>query len=369
MKNFLFSNCILIQNRLFSEGILGGIPVLMDLDSGIIDVCSLGNRFVFSIKNTVVDFFDSFENKVYALDSGEDQLVIWDLEKKSCHAVFLGCSHKTWINFAALERVEQNYYIFPKYENRVLIYHIDTNEITETLGDWEIKEIQCTCRVNNSVWILPKDSDVMYCYDLDERKSKVYNLKKMIRNCVHAIYHDGCIYILNMCGEIYQWDIDKTVLRVITCLETISNEIEYMSRIVYAGNKLILLPAYGENIYIVDMTTGQAEIYRAYPDDFYYYHTGWLKYYGYCENKEYYYFALCAGNYLLKIEKISGELIWIKPKIDLLGGRIIDHMMDKVICESKLELADLFHIKPVNRSASNKKYFGKEIYNRIGEIL
>lgn len=367
MERFLFSNCTIVQNELFMVGVLGGLPAKMSLDNSRIDYCDFLDGFIFRKKNVIVDYIDYFQNKVYMLDSGESTIIIWDLGRLICQYVALGGCHRHWTNFAAFERYQTDYYIFPKYENRILVFHTDRNEITEIIGYLDdFDEVQCICRVKDCVWVLPKDADVIYCNDLASGKREKYELKKKIEKCVHAVYGNDSIYILNMFGTIYRWDIEKAELQEITLLRTEAEEKLSMNRIICAGNKLILLPALGNEIRILDIETERAIVFHNYPDGFFYSQTDWFKYYGYCEDKNYYYFAACAGNYLLKIRKKTGELIWTKPQIDSMGGKVIDFLKHELIYESNLGVADLIMAKSVEQCCNVKTYVGQRIYDRVG---
>ena len=56
--------------------------------------------------------------------------------------------------------------------------------------------------------------------------------------------------------------------------------------------------------------------YDDYPDDLVYAvrYPGMAKFFGRCEDDEWYYMAMCAQNYMLKVSKTTGKFFWIKPK-------------------------------------------------------
>lgn len=368
MKRFFASNCTIINNEIFLVGIVSaGLLAKLDLDNGKVDYCDIMDGFRVLKKGTIIDFIDHFFNRIYALDSERHTLIVWDFIKLKCEYISLNCKHKLGTNFVAFERYGQDYYIFPKYENKILILHTVENKITEITNYLDgVDEVQCACRVDDEVWLLPKDTNVIYCYNLQSASKEKYDLKKVIKDCVHAIFRDGYIYILNMDGVIYKWDIEKQELQEITLMRTDPKQKATMSKIIFAGNRIILLPAYGKDIKILDRLTGQAEIYKDYPND-YYDETEWLKYYGYCEDESFYYFATCSGNYMLEIEKQSGELIWIKPQIDSLGRKTINYYSERVMYEANWEPKDLIGINSSsNKFSPIKTYNGKEIYNRVG---
>lgn len=362
MKRFVFSNCTMAHNDLFLIGMMGGLLAQMSPDSGEIRYYDIMKEFAMKEKTVIVDFLDFYQNKIYALDSKEDNLVIFDMENSQCQYISLECSHQPWLNFVAFERYGSNYYIFPKYENIILVFDIEKSSIrreTDYLNN--IDEVQCACRVGNSVWLLPKGANVIYCYHLDNKSTEVYELNNRIEDCVHAIFDGEYIHILNKYGIIYRWDIKQKELQENVVLETKHCKEESMSRIIHAGNQLILLPAWGNDIKILDIETKKVEVYHDYPNDFLFQRET-FKFYGYCENEKYYFFAQCFGNYFLKIEKQSGEFVWVKPVIDSLGGRAIELLRNRIFYESDLELTDLFKINITDKCGTDRTYIGEKIY-------
>lgn len=369
MRYFLTTNCTIIDNKLFCVEAYGGALVMIEPTSGKSDCYEIMDGFI-PRKILLIDFMDAFKGKVYALDSTGRNLVIFDLSKHYCDYVPLNCAYEPKINFVAFERYESDYYIFPKYGNQILKYNIEKNIVTPISKYFDcVDEVQCACRIENNIWVLPKSTGNIYCYRLPDMDVKVYRLGMMLRNCVHACFWNGYIYILEEFGVIYRWDIKKKLLQITTVLESDNDEKKSMSRVVCAGNKIILLPAYGYDIKILDLETKQIEVYKDYPGDLIYYKTNWLKYYGYCEDKEYYYFAMCAGNYTLMIKKQSGELIWMKPVMSMLGEKVVRLLRscgENVFYEGSLDITDLLNISKVADTSINNGFnFGKNIYGKI----
>ncbi len=361
MKNFMYTNCTLLNEDIFLIGHLGGFPARMHSD-GNIDYYDMMQGFVEKETGVVIDFMDYFQNKVYALDSKEGNLIIFNLQKQECKYIPLGCRYKSLMNFAVFERYGSDYYIFPKHENSFFIF--DTNEekirkIKNCSNWWD--KIQCACRVKDSIWILSGDTETLWCYYLSDGEIKVYGLERTIKDCVHAFYDGEAIFFLNRYGIIYIWDINKNEMSEITDLETEHIECESVSRIIHAGNRLILLPASGNDIKILDLETEKAEIYQDYPKDFIFEKEKY-KFYGYCEDETSYIFAMCFGNYFLKIDKNSGKLAWIKPITDLLGKKAVEFMRKQEIYEEILDITDLLEINLPDIYEDDKALIGKEIY-------
>lgn len=358
----MYTNCTLLNDGVFLIGQMGGLPAKLFPNGGI-EYYDRIHGFVEKRTGAIVDCLDYFQNKIYALDSKEDNLAVFDLDNCECHYIPLGCSHRPWMNFSALERYQSDYYIFPKYENRLLVFDTITNKLCEIKDYLKCSsEIQCICRVKDSVWVLPKDTDIICCYHLPNGESKVYKLKRKVENCVHAFFDGIYIFFLNRYGVIYRWDIERAKMYEITVLETKHREEESMSRIICAGNKLILLPAYGKDIKILDLLTKKIEIYHDYPEDFFF-ESDKYKFYGYCEDEMYYIFAKCFGNYYLKIDKQSGLLVWVKPVISSLGKKAIELLENKVFREETFDIEDLLRAGLPKVHQAGATLVGKGIYH------
>lgn len=377
---FLFSNCTKVNNKLFFIEIQSGLPAMMDPDSGNVVYCDVMDGFMIETGD-VVDFIDCYKNKIYILETSGVNLIIMDYEEKQCQYLELNCAQHGWGNFAAFERYESFYYIFPKYGNKIFALNTNSNEITELSNCLDsLDEIQCTCRVKNQVWILPKSANRMYVFDLMTQNTKCFQLKGTLENCVDAICVGTDIYILSQFGLIYKWDINNENWNKITALETEHDENESMHRIVYAANQLILFPALGKDIKILDLSTNETKVYHDYPPDHLYQEMGWSKYHRICEDNEYYYFAMRQGNYLLKICKNNGSLLWIKPQLPTNEEKIniqklmieqkvkFHHAAKGFIYEGKGIGMDIFHMLYTNfgtNCAEGGIYIGKKIYETM----
>lgn len=368
MKRYLFTNCTIVQGELFLIGALGGLLAKVNLENGNMSNYEMQKGFVQEKNVVLIEYMENYQDYIYALDSKGVNLVIIGLKNRECRYVSLNCAFRSYINFVSFERYRTDYYIFPKYENKLLIYHTSNEKLQEISGYLEdVNEIQCACRVKEDVWILPKASDVMFCYELSTGEKKRYKLNRVLQDCVHSVFHEGYIYILNMFGVVYRWDIEKTELLEIADLNINRDENESWSKVIYAGNRLIFLPAYGNDIKILDLYSGKINIYESYPEDFTYQST-WLKYYGYCEDENNYYFAACSGNYMLKIDKQTGKFAWMKPTIeDSIVSKRMESVKDKIYYEGIYDTVDLLNAISKNLCQPDNKFIGQKIYRWMME--
>ncbi len=378
-KGLLFSNCTIVDKELFFVETYYGLPAKMNPESGDVSYFEAMENFLLKEGDSLSDI-RTMGKRVYALEVSGENVIIFDLEQLRCQYVPLKCGYRKWGNFAAFEQRGPYFYIFSKYGNKICVMDTNTNEVTEIVGYFDgMEELQCSCRAGSMVWLIPYNMDVIGCYDLSNGRMKTYELGRKIENCMHAIFIDGKIYILNRYGIIYIWNIRDMKLSEIKTLETEHLEEESMCRMVYAGKKLIVLPLLAEEIKILDLSTDEVEIYHDYPENFLYYDiSGWSKYYGLCEDDIYYYFAMRRENYLLRIKKVDGSLSWIKPNIVFKEERIkIRDILRKKKFKAYQEAGEVFFLEnemnigffvekvPQKDNVAKKTNVGSEIFEKI----
>lgn len=314
-----FSNAAMVNQELFFVEAQNGLPSKMNPDNGVVSYCNVFRNFILDASD-MIDYIQNLGNKVYALKRGGDSLIIFDLTEFQCRYIPLQCDYSAWGNFVAFEQYGSDFYIFPRYGNKIYVLNTIKNEISEIEDYFDgVTELQCACRAGNEVWMLPCKVGVIGCYDLADRKMMIYKLGKKIEDCVDAVLVDESVYILNHFGIICRWNTHDMELSEIKTLEKEPPKENMVRRILHAGNKLIILPALAEEIKILDLLTSKVEVYHDYPEDFLYYNmeymAEWSKYDGICQDDNYYYCAMRRDNYLLKISKQDGTLLWIKPNL------------------------------------------------------
>ena len=148
---------------------------------------------------------------------------------------------------------------------------------------------------------------------------------------------------------------------------------------IHAGNSLIVFPAMDEDINIVDLASKEIKVYQGYPSDFEYqaagwgWTYGWSQYFGYCEDEDYYYFAMRSANYVLKVNKENGEFIWIKPNIpsreemQRLKVKTKYAMGNTLFYEDEMTIIDLAKMDLKNGKNQKSKSVGSKIYKEIAK--
>lgn len=378
-EKFLFSNCILLNEKLFFIEYYSGLPTFMDPESGDISYCGVIHNYLYKTGD-IVDSIDCHQQKVYILEQSGENLIILDLEKKESCYKKLDCDYYPWGNYAAFEKYQSDYYIFPRYGDKIFAVNTNIDEIIERTADLcGIGEPRFCCRAGNKVWILAEGKKVIGAFDLTCQTTEIYELNKEIESLADAVNIEENIYFLNQIGIIYKWNINEKRIEIFQTLKIKQDKKISVSRMIHAGNSLIVFPAMDEDINIVDLASKEIKVYQGYPSDFEYqaagwgWTYGWSQYFGYCEDEDYYYFAMRSANYVLKVNKENGEFIWIKPNIpsreemQRLKVKTKYAMGNTLFYEDEMTIIDLAKMDLKNGKNQKSKSVGSKIYKEIAK--
>ncbi len=115
---------------------------------------------------------------------------------------------------------------------------------------------------------------------------------------------------------------------------------EVYNRMCVANQKIWLMPIKGKEIKVYSLKTGMWEVFTDYPDDLEY--TGGnddSKFLSRCANGEMVCWMMYSNNYFLLIERESGKVSWIKPKLNNLKPIFTRYAEEKrIISEKEISL-------------------------------
>lgn len=281
----------------------------------------------------IADFLAITENKLYKLQRNGNRIIEYSLETKKAFAYEIGEETKEWGNFSYMEIYGQYLYLFPKYVEKTIVFDLETRSIVSNKSFWgEIKEhnfdvdtllLRKGCKVfGKFVLLFSKRSQFVFVYNLE---SNHYEVKKVPDEVVGivALHQAGDkLYILDTKSRLFEWDRERDSMRFMFEIAEINDE-DYFSKIVVTDINIVLLPLLGNDIYIYDRNTKKIFIYKDYPKDFSYFgYETWGKYVEGCTVKDTVYFPMRKSKYILKIEKTTGNILWIKPIAPLKEERI-----------------------------------------------
>lgn len=325
------------------------------------------------------------EEEIYFVEQSGEHIMKYSLYDEECQYISLNCKDNVCNNFAGITIYKNNMYLFPRYRDNVL--RLDLNDgiikekgrlCPEVNYRFNKKEemphmlYSCSYRIRSHVWIFMEKGRIVIDYDLELEEFEKHVLPKNIKSCELVEYKEKVFYILTMEGQLFSWSLDEGIEQEIYDFGK-EKKYPYFGSMVMANSKLWLLPYLGKDIYIVDIVSGNNEIYQKYPMDFYYYAPqNWAKYLSYCCNDKYIYFAMHSGNYILSIDKNSGQERWIKPiemewerkRIFYLNNNTKNLSYEKVY----FDIWDLVKILKQGNKRTRKYYdIGKSIWNGFGE--
>ena len=226
--------------------------------------------------------------------------------------IYIGKCERLWGNFVACEVINQYIYIFFKWKKEIIRINVNDyqKEIIRFLEDEEFNCFTTACRVGHSIWLFESKSGFVREYDMEKNKFTSFIMPAEIEECVFACWKDNVFYLLTSSNYVYIWNPYTNFRKVLWKGERYINIEKYFRRTIIIQQKLYLLPCMGDDIVIVDIESGEEQVYKEYPLDFCYYNKGWGKYTDYFEDNEYVYYPMRTSNYILSIHKKSGKIVW-----------------------------------------------------------
>lgn len=309
MDKFLFNGYALYRGKIIYKDYQSGLLCWLDTSTGNINyIEDLKN---YRIEMTCFDCMLECRNKLYAMENNGSSMMIYNETDGVCRWISLNCGIRAWGNFTNAFCYGDFLYFFHRKENWITCYNL-TSDVVEKL-EYEAGVFSiCSCRIGNKVWIFPKDGNEIHVFDLDKRICVMHELEISLENVIACASDREKIYLLQNFGLVYVLKQSDLSVEVINFSMGVDME-SVMGRILCVSNKLILLPATGNDIQIIDLDKRNIRVYTDYPKDFMYDDILWSKYYTICQDDKYYY-LLRKSNYLLKINKEDGCFSWIKLK-------------------------------------------------------
>lgn len=326
-RNSLFSVCALAEGNIYAFTNFLRLPIKWNLQTEEI-------RLLEDIKDYdaqfIADFMINAENVLFVLELNGNRIMKYDIKQQTCCYFDIGCHRQEWGNYAALAKWENYLYIVPAYMAEIVKVEMNSGKVQriraplsetnlmrakQTKGDafW-----QYGFQEESRIWLFQKQSSLVMEYDMLQNTWKRYELSTEINDCVHAVQYKGVFYLLSSEGRLYVWNKENNTIEVLADYSEKTVRNESFSRMVLTDKNIFLLPSLGNDIFCVDLGTKQIKQYNSYPAGFHYCAPEeWSKYYGYCEDEAYYYFAMRSTNFILTVNKQDGRVKWRKPQLPL----------------------------------------------------
>lgn len=379
-RRMLFSACALRKGKIYGFTDFGAIPVEVDLMSEELSYVNGLQNYQLFHADTMLNVGDS----LLAFELNGERMMLYDLKKKECFYYHVGCDKTQWDNYAAFGVYKEEVYIFPTYANEIIKINMKSGniqkdgrlylEINEHKNQKEQEDssyFYCGCQVDNIIWLFQKKGRLAVTYDLKTGTWKKYTLLVQIDSCVHAIHYADKLYLLSSEGKIYCWDMKDDSLELVMDCSSSDTDSSTFARIAVTDKNIFLLPALGEDIFCMDLSTKHIEKYENYPDGFEYCCPEvWSKYFGYSEDEENYYFAMRPANFMLSVNKKTGKEKWIKFKLPSWEEYIRMYIKynKSLLSEKECRIDDVLNYSEdelMARKGEDINSFGKQIWKQM----
>ena len=218
---------------------------------------------------------------------------------------------------------------------------------------------------NNIVWLFSTNGFRVVSFNLDTLQCEKYEVDVELKELMDCYIEEDKVYLSMRNGCVYVWDLNTFKLSLIRK----SKEDEQVGTIVVTEKNIILFPAMGKDIILIDRNNHQRTTYSDYPKGFRY-QINERKYRGYCENMNYIFLAMRSANHILQIDKKTGKLTWKKPVIpdDYELKKETLKMWKRQLTETQLSGKDfiqLIYEKEKEEMSLEEIRIGEKIWNAV----
>jgi len=237
--------------------------------------------------------------------------------------------------------VDGNYAFVTSYKNQLIICTRELGKLIVFDSNKKISQIikypdcekdvcfVCGCKYENIIYLLAESGEKILTYDCEKGQFESFKLKGLQSGkVIDCACNANQIFVLTRYNEMYEIDI-RTWIKKHICFSLKTNEFE-VRRILMLKDNVLIMPGQGKNFYLYNLKEKDVKKINNWPKDIIFNNNRqkWSKFYGYCEDKKYYYFANRVINYYLRIDKQLGQFIWTKPQMPSLQEQIIYRVQD-----------------------------------------
>ena len=254
----------------------------------------------------------SHRNKIYALDSNNDLLCIYNLVTEEKRLLQLPFSFRTSGSYLDMKIYGNELFIFPKQQAQVIVMDLVTEKvITKKLRSNRLNNDMNHCMVDRYYYIFADDSRKVLRIDLQNLLEEEFVFDNKLERMVQCSFFGESIFFLTEDGRIYKWNMSEEKIFFVVDLD-ISFPV---NKFVMTKQKIIVFPKEQEDkILTLDREKGIENLCNEYPNDFrFLVSKEWPTYVGITEGSSVYVVNMSSSNYSLMIDKESGNIRWIRP--------------------------------------------------------
>ena len=298
-----YSSCIIVNGYMYFYAVNIKAFVIWKIDSEHCEyLCELkvGNKPISNI-----DIMLKFKNNIYMLDVSGNYLFCFSTEELSINMLKLPCHKEDYGNYAGAFIIDNQMILVTKELGKMVIINLIDFTIKESINIG----YGCICdcgKYENSVFVI-NDIGELKLFDLIKKTFQVVPIQRLQIDGRGQVFDSTKYCFIDKESKLRVIDIKTGVDLSSEDNSIINKDIAY---ILWANGKYIVLPSTSEDILVID--DYKKIIFNEYPKDFGYVGKDAFKYWNYAEDDERYYLAQQAANYLVMIEKNTGEFSFRK---------------------------------------------------------
>ena len=325
-----------------------------------------------------------FNNMVYIVENRRRKIARYDIKNDECSFFDISGQWYTSLisNYTLATIFADKIYIFPRFDKEIIIFSLTDNCMKNSLyfpfdgvsipsSDMLAEDPVSAAIFSNAKRL--EENVFLTCDAL--KKIVVFNLfdggisykdyPTGMEQCIDFIIKDDILYFLSEYGDVYSYNIVNEEWH---CISVHGGRLEF-GRLLVTDINICLLPCLGKDIFLYDIEDKRFSRYAGYPRDFVYALRcpEMAKFFARCEDDDWYYMAMCTQNYMLKVSKRTGQLVWIKPKGISHDEKMRFYVQKKVLVineSSEYDIYDFLKYK-VGEHSSQLEVCGKSIYDAV----
>ena len=259
-----------------------------------------------------------------------DRCVIWDKKLyandiSGNYLVEIGIGNNNFIkydldfniapdgNVSLIKAIGEQLYIVGKRNKKIAKLQKGSKKIETILMPEYLQnsEYVIACEENENIWIFPSEGDVCSVYNTKIAKWEVFTIKFKLNKVRNCIYNTGSLYLLEEDGTVCKMDIALKKCERVVKAQTDA----IYTNLICTDNEILIFCAnngeiekYDKNTFkLIDKIKSNQEhsVPRA--------RNLYSRYYGYCKNKEWVYFANRVYEKYLRVNINNGNIEWYTP--------------------------------------------------------
>lgn len=304
--------CVKDCNTVYYYRTFDGTLCSYEIDSNQIHLISAHNIPFQSGEPVEWMFLD--ENIIISVTGNGKEVLLYNLIDQTSASIYINGNTSDWANYVYAYYSKGTLIVFSRKEYRYILIDSYEKSIKEDIVlDLAPNTIFIDgCMVGNRVWIFEQNAESIYWFDLTKKETGVSSLEEKIEGINCILPEQNSILIMNETGSIYRYFVENG--KIIKLWESKKNY--HVGKLISTDQYFFELPAGGEDIVRINKNDYAKEIVSNYPEDFRYKScTTEYKYTACFESEGKIFFLMRIANYILSIDKTSGDIEWIKPNL------------------------------------------------------